>query len=238
MQKSKTASANHKGHICCMLPKLKSIALGQALSMIDTGFGVFSTLMLLLGLDIPLFMLFVFYSALALVYSPLLVCKNLRLSWPDVWKVFAASITDSQGNFLVVMSYKYTSLTSVFILMNSSVPYVMLLSYIFIKKVYRPSELAGVFLALLGILCVIISDLRQQGWAWSGDFSGDMMVLVGTLIYCSTNVWQEHQMKSGLSPIKWLSLMGIFGSLIVLTESLCLEMDQIRQIASISQSDI
>lgn len=191
-----------------MPANFKSILLGQVLSVLDTGFGVFATVLLMLGLQLPLFQLFIFYAVLALVYSPILLylrCsspspiyspmlqripdyeKGVPISpvtWGEVWRVFFGAVTDSQGNFLVVLSYNYTSLTSVFILMNSSVPYVMILSYLFLNKRYRGLELAGVAVALAGIVCIILSDLNSQGWQWTGYFVGDLMVLAGTLVYC------------------------------------------------------
>lgn len=163
---------------------IRPILLGQGLSIVNTLSGVCASLLLILGLQLPLFQLVIFYGTLSVVYTSALFYKQLRVSWIETWKVLIAAITDTQGNFFVVLAYNYTSLTSVFILMNSSVPIVCVLSCIFLKKRFHKFELGGVFVALGGIVCIVISDLKSQHWQWDGYFYGDLMVLVGTLLYC------------------------------------------------------
>jgi len=161
-----------------------SILIGQGISILNASSGVFASLLILLGLELSLFELLVFYALLSMIYTPILIYKKLKISLGDLWRMLLASITDSQGNFFTVLAYRYTSITSVFILSNSSVPIVFVLSYIFLKKKFHKYEVIGVCIALAGILCVILSDLKVEGWVWTGYFAGDVMVLIGTTLYC------------------------------------------------------
>mmetsp|Transcript_8969 Transcript_8969/g.17311 ORF Transcript_8969/g.17311 Transcript_8969/m.17311 type:complete len:312 (+) Transcript_8969:242-1177(+) len=213
-----------------MPANVKSILIGQGISILNASSGVFASLLILLGLELSLFELLVFYALLSMIYTPILIYKKLKISLGDLWRMLLASITDSQGNFFTVLAYRYTSITSVFILSNSSVPIVFVLSYIFLKKKFHKYEVIGVCIALAGILCVILSDLKVEGWVWTGYFAGDVMVLIGTTLYCITNVWQEYQMKAGLHPFKWLSLIGSFAAVIMLIESMSLELSDIKRL--------
>jgi solute carrier family 35 protein F1/2 len=162
---------------------VKSIALGQVLALMQTGSGVFTNLLRLLGLNLPLFQIVVFYFLLALIFDSKLLYNRAKLTYREVLVVLLAAVTDSQGNLLYVMAYSYSSLTSVLVLTNIAVPITFILSYVFLKKKFTKFELVGVLVALTGVVCVVISDLQRQGWVWGGYFVGDLMVIGGTVLY-------------------------------------------------------
>ena len=89
--------------------------------------------------------------------------------------VFAAVI-DVYGNFLIIMAYNYTTITSIMLLDCFTIPVAMMLSYIFLGCRYNAYHLAGVSLCLLGLVCIVISDVITQGGhqAGSNPLVGDL----------------------------------------------------------------
>jgi drug/metabolite transporter (DMT)-like permease len=163
---------------------VKAIILGQVLALMQTGSGVFTNLLALLGLNLPLFQVVVFYFLLALIFDTKLLYNRAKLTRRELLVVMLAAVTDSQANLLYVMAYSYSSLTSVLVLANIAVPFTFTLSFIFLKKQFTKFELGGVLVAMTGIICVVLSDLQREGWVWGGYFVGDLMVIGGTALYC------------------------------------------------------
>ena len=163
--------------------KCLAIISGQFLSLIYTLSGVFTELLVEDGLDTPIFQVAWQYVFIFAVYITIILVKKQHLEWGQAWKFLLASLTDSQGNFLVLLGFQYTSVTSVFTLGNTSIIMVMCLSIVFLETKFAVWEYGGAALALVGAACIVISDLWSSGWVWGGSFFGDMMVLVGTLLY-------------------------------------------------------
>lgn len=66
------------------------------------------------------------------------------------------------------MAYEYTSVVSVFTLMNSSIVIVMILSYFVLKRRYRKLEYAGAGVALIGVVTIVLSDLYKIDFQFGG----------------------------------------------------------------------
>ena len=211
--------------------KWKGIAVGQVLAALYLGTGVFSELLLGIGVATPVFQNVWVYFTLMLLYSGKICYRvkrgNMRIHWKEGWKYLLASLTDSQSNFLVILSYQFTSLTSVFILGNSSVLMVCILSVLFLKRRYRKWEWTGVLLALIGIILAILASLVQENWKFQGSVLGNCLVLLGTFLYAVTNVWAEYLFLHEADGDEYLVGLGIGGCLLSLAESLSLEMSQI-----------
>ena len=163
--------------------KWGGIALGQVLSLLYLGTGVFSEYLVNLGINTPVFQNVWMYFFLALIYSLRNVYLRVqfqgKIAWKQHWKYLLASLTDSQCNFLVILSYQYTSLTSVFILGNSSVLMVCVLSYVFLNRRYNKYQISGVAISLIGILAAIFASLIAEDWKFEGSVVGNCLVLLG-----------------------------------------------------------
>lgn len=210
------------------------VLLGQVLAALNTGTGVFTELLVRAEINIPVFQMCCLYFLLCVAYWPLLIvrrCGSLRLA--SSWKFLLASLFDSQANVVIVLSYQYTSITSVQILLNSTLLWVVLLSYVCLKRRFTRKEYIGVCLAVIGVLCTIVSDLWSAGWQWGGSMFGDCLVLASALLYASSNVWQEYIMTTGTLNYEFLSMLGLFSSLLTLTESMPLEIPGIRQLHTV-----
>lgn len=95
---------------------LLALLLGQFLSLLLCGTGSTSQL---LGswyhLSVPTTQVFIVYVLLAAIFGSALAVRwdflhVLRNNW---WKYIILGILDVEGNYLVVLAYKYTTLTSI-----------------------------------------------------------------------------------------------------------------------------
>jgi solute carrier family 35, member F1/2 len=88
---------------------------------------------------------------------------RLRLPW---WKYLVMSILDVLPNVLVLLSFKYTSLTNSILLGSLCVPSVMFFSRILLKTTFFCHQYMGVLLCVLGGALIVYSDV--SGTADSG----------------------------------------------------------------------
>lgn len=96
---------------------LAILALGQLLSWLVCGTGVFSQLLVTnYDIEIPTTQSFLNYLLLGLVYTTALACHpgdfKTRLKETG-WKYFLLALCDVEANYLVVKAYQYTNLTSI-----------------------------------------------------------------------------------------------------------------------------
>jgi len=130
------------------------------------------------------------------------------------WYVYALiAFTDVQGNFLAVLAYRYTTISSATLLDCFSIPVVMFLSRIFLKVVYSYRNMGGVLLCIFGLCIVVIIDVVRS----SGDESrgsnpalGDALVIMAATCYGISNVAQEVMVKQH-DRVEYLFLLGSFG---------------------------
>lgn len=95
---------------------LVALVLGQLLSTLLCGTGVTSQLLFSRhSIAVPTTQAFINYALLALVYGiPMVVRKNfcavLRRDW---WKYVFLGLVDVEANYLIILAYKYTNLTTI-----------------------------------------------------------------------------------------------------------------------------
>ncbi len=96
----------------------KLIIFGQVLALLLTGTGVFSELLAGAGADIPCFQSLCNYLLLTLFWFR----TGLRRPEVAIWKYFVVALCDVEGNYLLVMAYQYTTITSVQLLDCFTIP--------------------------------------------------------------------------------------------------------------------
>ena len=148
----------------------------------NTGNGVMASLLVACGISAPLYQLLWFYVAMMLVYGGLWA-KQRAGNWKRVARVSIACLSDTQGNFLIILSYSYTSLTSVSVLMQSSFVIVAALSYVFLGRRFSKAQWCGLAGCLIGVTILVLGDLQMENWQFNGSVLGDLMTLAGT--YCT-----------------------------------------------------
>ena len=80
----------------------------------------------------------------------------LRRAW---WQYAVVALIDVEANYVVVLAYQYTSITSIMLLDCFAIPVVMLLSRWRFAQRFSRIQLAGVALSLVGVALLVTSDV-------------------------------------------------------------------------------
>uniref|UniRef100_A0A3B5MME1 Solute carrier family 35 member F2 n=1 Tax=Xiphophorus couchianus TaxID=32473 RepID=A0A3B5MME1_9TELE len=150
---------------------LKTIAMGQVLSLLICGTAGSCQYLADAGVETPMLQSFLNYALLLLTYTPTLcihrgdanILKILRTKW---WKYLLMGLADVEANYMVVKAYQFTTLTSIQLLDCFVIPVLMVLSWIFLKTRYRPLHFVAVVVCLLGVGAMVGADIvagRNQG---------------------------------------------------------------------------
>ncbi|KAF0695309.1 Aste57867_13868 [Aphanomyces stellatus] len=133
------------------------------------------------------------------------------------WKYALLAFADVEANFLVVLAYKYTTISSAMLLDCFTLPVVMFLSITFLQAKYSTEHYVGVSLCLFGILFLVVSDiLNYKGTSFGADsfntnaLIGDLLSLLGSTVYGVSNVAQEYFVKT-TSRTEFLGNLGLYG---------------------------
>lgn len=136
------------------------------------------------------------------------------------WKYALIALADVEANFLVVMAYQYTTITSVMLLDCFAIPSAMVLSFLFLGTRYTWRHYAGVGVCLAGLGLLVLSDVLHIAGGIGGDsvdprhkWVGDLLCLAGAFLYAVSNVAQEASVKSG-DRVEFLGMLGAWGALI------------------------
>ena len=126
------------------------------------------------------------------------------------------AVCDVEANFLVVLAYQYTYLSSVMLLDCFSIPCVMILGRVILGRRFYWPQLVGVGLCLGGIVALIASDWTSSAFgqqAASHPILGDALCLVAAVLYAVSNTGQEMVVSSGKgAKIEYLALLGLFAA--------------------------
>uniref|UniRef100_UPI0037E7704F solute carrier family 35 member F2-like n=1 Tax=Semicossyphus pulcher TaxID=241346 RepID=UPI0037E7704F len=215
---------------------LKTIVMGQVLSLLICGTAVSCQYLADAGVETPMLQSFLNYAMLLIVYTTILCTRQgdrniiqiLKTKW---WKYLVMGLVDVEANYTVVKAYQFTTLTSIQLLDCFVIPVLMLLSWFFLKTRYRLVHFLAVVVCLVGVGAMVGADIlagRDQGSS-SDVVLGDGLVLLSAVLYAVSNVCQEYTVKN-LSRIEFLGMMGLFGTLISGIQLAALE---IRAVAAI-----
>lgn len=214
---------------------LISLGLGQFLSLLITGTGVSSALLAGRGVNIPTTQSLLNYALLCLYLIPLLLRHGrhhflhlLRSTW---WQFLLLAACDVEANFLVVLAYQYTSLSSVMLLDCFSIPCVMILARVFLKRPISFPHLLGVILCVLGVAALFLSDALEgsfRGPPSPRPALGDGLCVAAAVLYACSNVGQEAQVIER-SAIEYLAMLGMFALPLSAVQSAVLEHSQWTQ---------
>jgi drug/metabolite transporter (DMT)-like permease len=151
---------------------LRTLALGQAISLLVAGTGVFSGLLAERGVSIPTAQSSLNYWLLVLVYGGYRVVRAHKAGaggWasaltaglaPSVpwWRYAFLAACDVEANYLVVKAYAYTSVTSIMLIDCWSIVVAMGLSAYFLRRRFGWRHGAGVALCVAGLVVLAASD--------------------------------------------------------------------------------
>ena len=206
---------------------------GQLISLLIAGTGIFASILsdnFSPSANYPTFMNTLNYLCLSIYMLRKVVwLENGQLitkPWTDItlsnspyFYMFAAFL-DVEANFLVVMAYNYTSITSIMMLDCFTIPSAMFLSYYFLRARYQLLHGIGIFICLAGLSCIVLSDVGKKKDVNDDKDAlvnhavlGDIFCLCGSFLYACSNVLQEKVVKTQ-NREEYLGMLGVCGSLI------------------------
>lgn len=199
---------------------------GQLISLCLACNGIFASFLSKDNANFPLLILFVFYGSLSTIFFRKIYSSNAFIFSQPWYMYLLAAIIDVEGNFVMILAYNYTSMTSVSLLDCFGIPCVVYLSYTLLGARYQVAHYVGAAIAITGMVCTMLSDTvvksRESG-AYPNAIWGDTMALLGAALYACSNVLQEKLVKGG-DNFEFLGLLGVNGAVITLIQGLCLDL--------------
>lgn len=154
---------------------------------------------------------------------------RLRVPW---WIYFGIAFLDVESNYLVMLSFRYTSLTSTTLLLSLTTPSTMFVSCYMLARVFTTRHHVGVCLCLLGGTMTVWSDLGGTAKGLDSisqpnhSYVGDLLAISGALLYGLTDTVAEYSIKH-IDRVEYLGMLGLFGSLISVIQFPFVEWDEL-----------
>lgn len=163
---------------------------------------------------------------------------------PWQWLLLAAA--DVEGNYLLVLAFQCTDITSVSLLDAFVVPMTMILSRGFFGARYGPRQLFAAAICVGGLAVLLVSDMMHRGsdgtaaggggddparWCTS-PLLGDLLVLLGSSLYALSNVCQQYLVQHTFDRTEYLAHLGMYGLLLASVQCALLERDNLAATAS------
>ncbi|KAK8202227.1 hypothetical protein M8818_005754 [Zalaria obscura] len=178
------------------------LALSQALALAQTGTNTFTTLLADEGTSIPAFQTFFNYVLLNIVYTSYTIYKYGLKKWArlllvDGWRYFILAFMDVEGNYFVVLAYRYTTILSAQLIGFWAIAVVVLISVLFLKVRYHIFQYAGILICIGGVGVLIASDhlTGSNGGQAANAVKGDLFTLLSATFYGLSNVYEEFQVS-------------------------------------------
>lgn len=150
------------------------------------------------GTSIPAFQSFFNYVLLNLIYTTYTIYKYgfkswLRLILRDGWRFFILAFFDVEGNYFVVLAYRYTTILSAQLINFWAIVVVVLTSLIFLKVRYHWTQYSGIILCIGGMGILFGSDhlTGANAYGAKNQLKGDLFALVSATCYGLSNVLEE-----------------------------------------------
>lgn len=143
---------------------------------------------------------------------------SLQLYTP--WYIYLLlSILDVEANYLTMLSFQQTKLSSSMLLTSLSVlSTVLWRKFIFGSNISGKARLFGVFLCIVGGCLCLQEDVHHNQIDTNGDLSqdsrinGDLLALVAAFLYGLNDVLAEYFVKNN-DRIEYLAMLGLFGTI-------------------------
>ncbi|KAL1625584.1 hypothetical protein SLS56_007243 [Neofusicoccum ribis] len=176
-----------------------ALALGQVLAICITSTNTLSSLLSQKGTSIPAFQTFFNYVLLNVVYTPYTLYRYGprrygRLLLRDGWRYLILAFLDVEGNYFVVLGYRYATILSLQLINFFAIVVVVALSLLFLRVRYHLTQYAGILICIGGMGVLLASD-KITGAADTGpaadQLKGDLFALLGAALYGVCNTFEE-----------------------------------------------
>ncbi|KAF1847320.1 DUF914-domain-containing protein [Cucurbitaria berberidis CBS 394.84] len=175
-----------------------TLLLGQVLAICQTSTNTLTSLLNMQGTSIPAFQSLFAYILLNLVYTSYTIYKYgfkkwLRLVIFDGWRFFILAFFDVQGNYFVVLAYRYTTILSAQLIGFWAIAVVVIISFLLLKVRYHWTQIFGILLCIGGVGIIFGSDhiTGKSASSATDAVKGDLFALLAATCYGLTNVAEE-----------------------------------------------
>ncbi|KAF2126135.1 DUF914-domain-containing protein [Dothidotthia symphoricarpi CBS 119687] len=175
-----------------------TLVLGQVLAICITSTNTLSSLLSAEGNSIPAFQTFFNYVLLNAIYTSYTLYKYgwkrwVRLLLVDGWRFLILAFFDVEGNYFVVLAYRYTTILSAQLINFWAIVIVVLLSSLLLHVRYHWTQILGILLCIGGVGVIFGSDqiTGSNHYGASDEVKGDLFALLGATFYGLANVFEE-----------------------------------------------
>jgi solute carrier family 35 protein F1/2 len=169
------------------------------LAICITSTNTLSSLLANEGTSIPAFQSFFNYVLLNLIYTTYTIYKYGFKKWGrlvifDGWRFFILAFFDVEGNYFVVLAYRYTTILSAQLINFWAIVIVVVISFSFLKVRYHYTQIAGILFCIGGLGVIFGSDqiTGSNSFGASDQVKGDLFALLGATFYGLSNVFEEY----------------------------------------------
>lgn len=186
---------------------LKRIFIGQAVAFLNSLTGVATTELGNNNASYSVLQCLTSYLFILAFYGPgflFLLYKFRHRKFSDFkffdmwWKYAILAFVDLEANYVIVFAYQYTNMMSAQLLGCFTVPCVLVLSFFLLKMKFALTHIAGGVIAIGGLVFLIALDadgLSRNGSGGSKEVLGDILCLISSALYATSNVLTELFVK-------------------------------------------
>ncbi|GAM35004.1 hypothetical protein TCE0_015r02961 [Talaromyces pinophilus] len=177
------------------------LLLGQALAILNTSSSTFTSLLEAQGTSIPAFQTFFNYALLNIIFTSYTIHKYGFKRWGQIarndgWKYILFAFCDVEGNYFIVLAYRYTTILSAQLINFWAIVVVVTLSFLILHVRYHHMQLLGIVICISGMGILLASDHITGSLAEGGKaldaVKGDLFALLAATFYGFSNVVEEY----------------------------------------------
>lgn len=215
----------------------KQVLFGQTVAFCLSGVGIFSKLLAMNGY---------YHSSVQIILAYVLMALMLLRARPwkcglsnEWWRYIILAAVDFRGNFMYSSAFRYTSATSVRMMVGFTVPGTVILGYIVFGRMISRKQAFAMVIAIAGLALNIASDFVNDPASSNAPENGNRLVgclsaFAAAICYSVTNIYQEWLVKRAGKQVyadidqttlsfEIVGMLGLFGAILGFFESLLLE---------------
>lgn len=174
------------------------VAYRQLLALCITSTNTLSALLAGKGTSIPAFQTFFNYVLLNGVYTTYTLYKYGLGKWGrvvlrDGWKYFILAFLDVEGNYFVVLAYRYTTILSAQLINFWAIVVVVALSFLALRVRYHWTQVVGILVCIGGMGVLFGSDhiTKTNDGPARDQLKGDLFAVLSATFYGLANITEE-----------------------------------------------
>lgn len=123
---------------------------------------------------------------------------------------------DVEGNYFVVLAYRYTTILSAQLINFWAIVVVVIISFFFLHVRYKWTQVLGILICCGGLGLLLANDAKNGnavGGVLPSEVKGDLFMLLGATFYGFSNVFEEF-LVSKKPMYEVIGQIGFWGMLI------------------------